>query len=220
MNTVHLSGAEDVRSAGCAMQHAGEAMQQAADSFDDALERNRRWMEEWLSRFEAAIEKADPFAPAVEPKAAGSVCPEAPATPRRMMQADPTEPVGTYHSQEHAEVDGCRSSHYPCQPVEPPPATTRRMKANTGFSVDLGEHSIEHDENPDCRFPPTCQPVDPPKPAFDPSFAPPGCVAKLSEDDRYCKHCYFKEKPVCPDTCLHWVRPDGQEVFFVKLNMP
>jgi hypothetical protein len=76
MNAVHLIGAEDVRSAGCAMQHAAEAMQQAADSFDNALERHRQWMEEWLSRFEAAVEKAaDPFAPVVEPKAVCLPCP-------------------------------------------------------------------------------------------------------------------------------------------------
>jgi hypothetical protein len=39
------------------MQHSAEAMKQAANSFDDTLERHRRWMDDWLLRFEAAIEK-------------------------------------------------------------------------------------------------------------------------------------------------------------------
>lgn len=59
MGTVQLIGAEDVRSAGYTMQHAADAMKQAANSFDDTLERHRRWMDEWLSRFETAIEKAN-----------------------------------------------------------------------------------------------------------------------------------------------------------------
>jgi hypothetical protein len=41
--------------------------------------------------------------------------------PPRMMQADLTEPADTYHAREHAEVDGCRVSRHPCQPVDPAP---------------------------------------------------------------------------------------------------
>jgi hypothetical protein len=54
---VHLVGADDVRSAGHTMRSAAETMSQAALNIDGALERHQRFLEDWLQRFEAAVEK-------------------------------------------------------------------------------------------------------------------------------------------------------------------
>ena len=54
---VMLIGAEDVRSAGHTMARAAETMSSAAMNIDGALERHQRFLDDWLSRFEQAIEK-------------------------------------------------------------------------------------------------------------------------------------------------------------------
>lgn len=54
---VTLIGAEDVRNAGHRIAEAAQQMSGAASYMDDALRQNRIWMDEWLARFEAAVEK-------------------------------------------------------------------------------------------------------------------------------------------------------------------
>lgn len=58
MDSIHLIGAEDIRSAGYTMQHAADSMRQAASAIEDTFQQYRRFMDDWLSRFEAALEKA------------------------------------------------------------------------------------------------------------------------------------------------------------------
>ncbi len=50
-------GAEEVRSAGHTMVRAAETMNSAASTIDGALERQRHFLEDWLARFEIAVEK-------------------------------------------------------------------------------------------------------------------------------------------------------------------
>lgn len=57
MNSIHLHGAEDVRSAANTMSRAAETMSQAAMNLDGALERHQRFMEDWLQRFEHAVSR-------------------------------------------------------------------------------------------------------------------------------------------------------------------
>lgn len=69
--SMHLDGAEDVRRAASTMSGAAESMQSAANTFSEAvtglrnqmwenesaMERHREFMEQWLTRFEAAVKK-------------------------------------------------------------------------------------------------------------------------------------------------------------------
>jgi hypothetical protein len=55
---VTLMGADDVRSAGSAMRSAAEDMRSVASSIDSTFERHQRFLDDWLQRFEAAIERA------------------------------------------------------------------------------------------------------------------------------------------------------------------
>lgn len=57
MNSIHLIGAEDVRRAGGSMLEAANNMQRAASHIDDSMARHQRFMEDWLMRFENALEK-------------------------------------------------------------------------------------------------------------------------------------------------------------------
>lgn len=57
MDSIHLAGAEDVRSAGNAMVRAADTMQSAARTIAEALDRQRDFMDQWMMRFEAAVEK-------------------------------------------------------------------------------------------------------------------------------------------------------------------
>lgn len=57
MQTVHLIGAEDVRSAGNRMSDAAAEMNRAASNIGYAIERHAQAMEDFISRFEAAVEK-------------------------------------------------------------------------------------------------------------------------------------------------------------------
>ena len=57
---VTLMGAEKVESAGYTMRSAAEQMQRAASSIDESLARHQRFLDDWLTRLEAALEKAQP----------------------------------------------------------------------------------------------------------------------------------------------------------------
>lgn len=56
---ITLLGAEDVRSAASSMRSAADTMSSAASHIDHALERHRRFMDDWLSRLEAALAKLE-----------------------------------------------------------------------------------------------------------------------------------------------------------------
>lgn len=58
-----LSGAEQVQSAANAMQSAASEMQRAAGNISYALESHQRFLDGWLQRFEAAIERSGIAAP-------------------------------------------------------------------------------------------------------------------------------------------------------------
>ena len=57
MDMIHLTGSESVQNAGYAMERAAERMNQAAGQIECSLETQRRWMDAWIERFEAAVEK-------------------------------------------------------------------------------------------------------------------------------------------------------------------
>lgn len=57
VDTVHLIGAEEVRSAGNTISHAADEMKRAAGNMEYALQQHQRFMDDWLQRFEAAVEK-------------------------------------------------------------------------------------------------------------------------------------------------------------------
>lgn len=52
---VTLMGAEEVRSAANTMLSAASEMRAAASSIDSSLEQHRRFLDDWLQRFEAAV---------------------------------------------------------------------------------------------------------------------------------------------------------------------
>ena len=58
MDSVLLIGAESVARAGSSILSAAETMRTAVSNMDGSLDQHRRWMDDWLSRFEATIEKA------------------------------------------------------------------------------------------------------------------------------------------------------------------
>lgn len=58
METVYLHGSETVAEAATAMQRAADDMRQAASQFDDTLRTHRQWMDDWLARFQVALEGA------------------------------------------------------------------------------------------------------------------------------------------------------------------
>lgn len=53
---IYLQGSEAVENAARSMSYSAEQMQRAAASFDNSLEAQRRYMDEWIGRFENAIE--------------------------------------------------------------------------------------------------------------------------------------------------------------------
>lgn len=53
---IHLIGAEQVQSAGNAMRNAADEMKQVAISIEDSLFRQRVFLEDWLIRFQAALD--------------------------------------------------------------------------------------------------------------------------------------------------------------------
>jgi IS30 family transposase len=52
-----LLGAEQVQSAGQTMRSAAEQMQRAASTIDESLERHRRFLDDWLTRFSEVMER-------------------------------------------------------------------------------------------------------------------------------------------------------------------
>lgn len=54
---ITLLGAEEVARASHRMQSAAEQMSRAAGNMDEVLERHRRWQDDWLQRFETAVEQ-------------------------------------------------------------------------------------------------------------------------------------------------------------------
>lgn len=57
MESVYLQGSEDVRRASATIASAASEMQRAAGSIEDALFRHRQFLDEWIGRFEAVVEK-------------------------------------------------------------------------------------------------------------------------------------------------------------------
>ncbi len=54
---ITLIGADNVATAGRQMMGAAETMRHVADNIDGSLERHHRFMDDWLMRFELALEK-------------------------------------------------------------------------------------------------------------------------------------------------------------------
>jgi hypothetical protein len=54
---IHLIGAEQVEHAARIIDTAADTMNRAAASIDSALENHRRYLEEWIGRFENALEQ-------------------------------------------------------------------------------------------------------------------------------------------------------------------
>lgn len=57
MESVYLQGSERVNDAGREMRAAAEQIERAVFNFAEALQRHRTFMDEWLARFEVALEK-------------------------------------------------------------------------------------------------------------------------------------------------------------------
>jgi len=56
-NYMTLLGAEDVARAARQIEGAASEIQRAASSIDTTLAQQRQWMDDWLMRFEQAIDK-------------------------------------------------------------------------------------------------------------------------------------------------------------------
>lgn len=56
-NYVTLLGAEDVQRAGHTISSAANSMQSAASSIAQTAEQQQQYMEEWIGRFETAVDK-------------------------------------------------------------------------------------------------------------------------------------------------------------------
>lgn len=54
---VELIGAETVRSAASTISSAADRMQSAASSIDATFDRHQRFLEDWLQRFEATVDR-------------------------------------------------------------------------------------------------------------------------------------------------------------------
>lgn len=57
MENIYLNGSEAVERAGYSITAAAEQMTRAASSMDHSLTQHQQFMEDWLSRFEAAVER-------------------------------------------------------------------------------------------------------------------------------------------------------------------
>jgi orotate phosphoribosyltransferase len=67
MDSIHLSGADDVRSAGHSMRGAAEQISSAAMTIDSAacmirqaLDQHQAFLEDWLRRFELIVTNSPP----------------------------------------------------------------------------------------------------------------------------------------------------------------
>ena len=52
-----LIGAEDVRAAASTIASAADGMRRAAGSIEESMEQHRRFMDDWLIRFEAVLKE-------------------------------------------------------------------------------------------------------------------------------------------------------------------
>jgi hypothetical protein len=57
METMVLLGTEDVKNAGWRMVAAAQEMTRAASQIDEALSRQRQFMDDWLVRFEMLMQQ-------------------------------------------------------------------------------------------------------------------------------------------------------------------
>lgn len=57
MDTMYLAGSDEVRSAGNTIRSAAEEMRSAASNIQYALEQHQRFLDDWLARYELAMEK-------------------------------------------------------------------------------------------------------------------------------------------------------------------
>lgn len=60
METIYLSGSDDVLRASRIMSDAASEMKRAASEMDYALQQHRGWMEQWLAEFRDAIAELRP----------------------------------------------------------------------------------------------------------------------------------------------------------------
>jgi len=57
METITLMGAEEVRQAASTMRNAATEMTRAANTIQESLWQQQKFLEDWLGRFEAILEK-------------------------------------------------------------------------------------------------------------------------------------------------------------------
>ncbi len=57
MESMYLHGAETVERAASSMRSAAEQFSQAVSNLEAMMENQRRYMDEWIGRLEAAMEK-------------------------------------------------------------------------------------------------------------------------------------------------------------------
>ena len=60
MERILLVGTEAIESAGYTMRDAAAGMKQAVMNFDASLECQRRFMDDWLQRFESVLRETTP----------------------------------------------------------------------------------------------------------------------------------------------------------------
>src|SRR5882762_8867667 len=54
--SIYLHGSEQVQDAARSMQFAAETMNRAAQAFEDTFQRQSRFMDDWMTRFQDALE--------------------------------------------------------------------------------------------------------------------------------------------------------------------
>lgn len=59
MDSIYLTGSEDVRSAGGTISAASQRFQQAANQMDSSMSAFMQFMNGWMDRLEAAIERLE-----------------------------------------------------------------------------------------------------------------------------------------------------------------
>lgn len=113
---MHLVGAEQVQSAGCAMRDAAERMNQAASSIHETIQRGLERADELVSRLEALAHEERSGGPkdaAGDGKPVASASPAAHAAPDRKERRE----VGTSNT-DQLEVGAAHSRHHPLEPVQ------------------------------------------------------------------------------------------------------
>lgn len=59
MESIYLSGSEDVQRAGRAISNAADTIRSASSQMDESLTRHRAAMDEFVTRFEQAVERLE-----------------------------------------------------------------------------------------------------------------------------------------------------------------